>query len=46
VDARQIPVQDDDVVAGDREVAEGVGPVKDDVDGHALAAQSGPDRAG
>ena len=28
------------------EVAEGVGPVEDDVDGHALAAQPGPDRAG
>ena len=46
VDAGQVPVEHDDVVAGDGEVLERVGAVQDDVDGHALAAQPGPDRPG
>ena len=46
VDAGQIPVQDDHVVAGDREAHEGVGAVEYDIHRHALAAQPGSDRAG
>jgi hypothetical protein len=38
-DAGQVPVQNDHVVAGQGHVVERVLPVKDHVDGHALAAQ-------
>ena len=40
VDAGNVAVQNDDVVARGRAVAEGVGTVKHDVDRHALAAQA------
>ena len=44
--ARQVPVQHDDVVAGDGKMFERVGPVEGDVDRQTLSAQSGPDRRG
>src|SRR6266540_2120364 len=46
VGSGQVPVQHHDVVAGDGQIVEGVVAVEDHVDGHALAAQSGPDGAG
>jgi hypothetical protein len=42
----QVPVQHHDVVAGERQVLQRIVPVHDHVDGHALAAQPGPDGGG
>ena len=46
VDAGQVAVENDHVVAGDRDPLQGFGAVRRDVDGHALAAQPGRDRPG
>ena len=44
VDAREVAVEHDHVVAVDRHVLERGRPVEHDVDGHALAPQTGRDR--
>ena len=46
MDARQIAVEDDDVVLVDRQVTERIGAVQGDIDGHAFLAQAGGDGFG
>jgi hypothetical protein len=46
VRARNVPVQDHHVVVGDPDVLQGIPAIKDDIDGHTRAAQTGRQRHG